>query len=286
LDGGETWSAEEHPEFDVTRKPEPLTHAMDFGHPDFALRCRRKCFWYSYDRGRTWDGPHDFGDFGLGLKLTARTDYVIKSPTEALLFLSAEVDGVQAGNYKDRAFCARTADGGRTFHFVSWINDDPRIVRGAMPATVCLPSNALVTTLRRRVDLTTKTRAEHCWIDAYQSLDQGASWQFLARVAYTDLGGRNGNPSSLTRLADGRLCVFYGFRAAPLGMRAKVSADNGATWGPEIVLRDDAATWDFGYPRSVLRPDGKVVSVYYYTTRQRPEQHIAATNWSAGSIAR
>jgi hypothetical protein len=63
-------------------------------------------------------------------------------------------------------------------------------------------------------------------------------------------------------------------------MRAKLSSDNGATWGPEITLRDDAANWDFGYPRSVLRPDGKVVTVYYFTTRQRPEQHIAATIWA------
>jgi hypothetical protein len=29
----------------------------------------------------------------------------------------------------------------------------------------------------------------------------------------------------------------------------------------------------------VQRSDGKVVTIYYYTTEQNPEQHIAATIW-------
>ena len=40
-----------------------------------------------------------------------------------------------------------------------------------------------------------------------------------------------------------------------------------------------ARTWDLGYPRSVLRPDGKIVTTYYFTTEERAEQHIAATLW-------
>ncbi len=43
------------------------------------------------------------------------------------------------------------------------------------------------------------------------------------------------------------------------------------------MLRDDALTWDMGYPRSVVRPDGKIVSIYYFTTAENKEQHIAAT---------
>jgi hypothetical protein len=65
-----------------------------------------------------------------------------------------------------------------------------------------------------------------------------------------------------------------------MGIRAKVSRDQGRTWGDEIVLRKDARTWDIGYPRTVVRKDGKLVTIYYYTTDARPEQHIAATIWS------
>jgi hypothetical protein len=142
---------------------------------------------------------------------------------------------------------------------------------------VRVSATELVSVLRRRFDL--GPGESHCWLDAFGSADNGHSWTFLSRVAYTDLGRRNGNPASLVRLPNGTLVVSYGFRAAPCGMRAKLSTDNGRSWGPEIMLRDDALTWDFGYPRSVVRPDGKVVTVYYYTTQQRPEQHIAATIW-------
>jgi hypothetical protein len=149
-----------------------------------------------------------------------------------------------------------------------------------MPSTVRISPTELVTTLRRRLD-PGGPRNEICWVDAFGSQDNGTSWSWLSRVAFTDLGGRNGNPPSLARLKDGRLCATYGFRAIPYGMRAKISADNGKTWGPEISLRDDAGTWDFGYPRTVVRPDGKVVTIYYFNTKGRSEQHIAATIWDA-----
>jgi len=69
-------------------------------------------------------------------------------------------------------------------------------------------------------------------------------------------------------------------------MRAKISKDNGKTWGDEIILRDDARTWDFGYPRMVVRPDGKLVTIYYYNTEKNPEQHIVATIWDPDALDR
>jgi hypothetical protein len=278
-DGGETWTVEPHPELDGRAPGAAVADPIDFAHPDFTFRAWHRSFWYSHDRGRTWQGPFDLGDLGLPGKLTARTDYLVTNRHEALFFMAAEVEGVQAGRYKDRAFCARTSDGGQTFQFVSWINGQPAAVRAVMPATVRLSSTELVTVLRRRFDVAPTAGNDHCWLDAFGSKDNGASWQYLSRVAYTDLGRHNGNPASLVRLPSGDLCVTYGFRAPPHGMRAKLSADGGRSWGPEISLRADALTWDFGYPRSVVRPDGKVVVVYYFNTAQRPEQHIAATIW-------
>ena len=79
--------------------------------------------------------------------------------------------------------------------------------------------------------------------------------------------------------ADGRLCVTYGYRGIPHGIRTRISPDKGAIWGEEIHLRDDARNWDFGYTRTVQRTDGKLVTIYYYTTADNPEQHIAATIW-------
>jgi hypothetical protein len=58
-----------------------------------------------------------------------------------------------------------------------------------------------------------------------------------------------------------------------------LSDDDGQSWGGEIILRDDGRNWDLGYPRMVQRLDGKLVTIYYYTTDHDPEQHIAATIW-------
>ncbi|MBX9654851.1 hypothetical protein K2Y11_14665 [bacterium] len=45
------------------------------------------------------------------------------------------------------------------------------------------------------------------------------------------------------------------------------------------AARDDAAGKDIGYPRSVERPDGKVVVVYYYYDQRSPDRYIGATIW-------
>ena len=50
------------------------------------------------------------------------------------------------------------------------------------------------------------------------------------------------------------------------------------------ALRQDAHTWDMGYTRTVVRPDGKLVTIYYYTTAERPEQHLEATIWEAKQL--
>src|SRR5690606_30579058 len=155
-------------------------------------------------------------------------------------------------------------DGGKTFDFLGWMaGDDPPLVRSVMPATVRAADGTLVTLLRRRFDLNTGYDNQLNWIDAYGSRDDGVTWGFLTRIAFTDTSMHNGNPPSLVRLPDDRLVAVYGVRAAPFGIRARISDDHGVTWGPEFILRDDARTWDIGYCRSVVRPDGKIVTCYY-----------------------
>ncbi|HUW20647.1 MAG TPA: exo-alpha-sialidase [Sedimentisphaerales bacterium] len=286
LDGGQTWTVEDPENFvgDEGLEEMPSPGNIDFASPDFAMRVTDGKFFISYDRGKTWKGPYKFPDFGTD-RLTSRTDYIVNGRNDCLLFLSAKESKVEAG-IQDRAFCARTTDGGKTFKFLSWMTGEPITVRSVMPSTVRISEKELVSAMRRRHDIkrsdapdTTKN-----WIDVYQSKDNGQSWEFLSKVADTDTGRRNGNPPSMVRLRDGRVCVTYGYRGEPCGIRARISADNGKTWGPEIHLRDDGRTWDMGYTRSVQRPDGKIVTIYYYTTNERPEQHIVATIWDPDKV--
>ncbi|MBN2355474.1 exo-alpha-sialidase [candidate division KSB1 bacterium] len=282
-DGGETWRIED-PDNYVGDHGEPLrlTAEIQFTHPDFAMRCSNNQFYYSYDRCRTWSGPFLFPDFGRE-KLTARTDYLVTGDRSCLVFLSTEEETVQA-QLQDWAFCAETIDGGENWQFLSWMAE-PDVKRAVMPSTVRIASGHLITALRRRYDkpFPNKPPKPQNWIDVYESTDNGRSWSFLSKVADTDRGKRNGNPPCLVKLADGRLAVTYAFRSIPYGIRAKISDDDGKTWSEEIHLRDDARTWDIGYTRSVQRGDGKMVTVYYYTTDDHPEQHIAATIWQIPS---
>ena len=94
-----------------------------------------------------------------------------------------------------------------------------------------------------------------------------------------------GNPPSLLMLKDGRLSLIYGFRSEPYGIRARLSSDKGQTWSDEIILRKDAGCWDLGYPRSVQRPDGKIVTAFYYNDDPNRERYIAATIWDPPPVA-
>jgi hypothetical protein len=279
LDGGRTWKEDDPEKFrGHLREAAPSPGGIRFTHPDFALRIERENFLYSNDRGRTWKGPYKIA--GIDHALTSRTDYLVNGPGDVFLFFSAQHPEVRAGNYKDRAFMARTTDGGKTFKFVSWMTHEPVSTRSVMSSTVRVSASELVSVLRRRDD------SRNNWIDAYASTDNGATWKFRSKVADTDRPdtGHNGNPPALVRLRNGRLVVAYGYRSPPFGIRARVSDDNGVTWGRELVLRDDARTWDIGYPRMVERPDGKVVTIYYITTEKDPEQHIAATIWDPNAV--
>ena len=66
-------------------------------------------------------------------------------------------------------------------------------------------------------------------------------------------------------------------RDAPFGMRARVSADAGANWSEEIILRDDGGISDLGYPRFVVRSDGQVLTVYYYNYGMDQDRFIGGT---------
>jgi hypothetical protein len=291
LDGGKTWRFEDPKIFaDKTRKAQNSQGNIKFAHPDFAMKVgnfgmvpeREDEFLVSYDRGRNWEGPYSFDGLEKaeqlkGFELTSRTDYLTMSRKECLVFKSA-----RSGAFgSDRAFVARTTDGGATFDFLSWIAgpDDP--YRAVMPSTVRLSDTKLLSALRRR-DMQNKDRNGYdAWVDVFVSHDNGGKWSFLSRVGVT--GDWNGNPPAMVKMKDGGLCCVYGNRDSRT-INAGYSSDDGKTWSRTCVLRDDYQldTYkdpDLGYPRLIERPDGKLVAIYYWATVENPHHHIAATIW-------
>jgi hypothetical protein len=288
LDGGETWTIETPPGLRpppgqrVARVPTgsdgkptlPFTGTMDFAKPGFALTARMldihvgpSRFYSTEDRGRTWQGPFEVPTFGHQ-GIAARTDYLVEGPRTLTMFLTAakHSDGKQG-----RVLCVRTTDGGRTWTLVSPVGPEPPPGQKAiMPSSVRLDERTILTAVRLVGS-----------IDLYRSGDNGRTWAFVGKPV-PGTGANNGNPPCLTRLTDGRLALTYGYRSAPYGIRARLSADDGRSWGREIVLRQDGGAWDLGYARTVQRPDGKLVTVYYFNDRPDQERYIAATIWDPG----
>jgi hypothetical protein len=288
LDGGETWSIEDpgargellteggflhgvpRPDVAIPAMKEP-EGGIDFTHSDFAMTVRTNStgagvsrFFYSYDRGHTWNGPFRLPSFGAP-GIAARTDYIVNGPHDCLLFLTA----AKANEKEGRLLVARTTDGGKTWERVSWIGPEPEGFE-IMPASVRLSPTDILVTARNR-------EGPRRWISAYLSRDDAATWEKLDDPV-PDAG--IGNPPAMIRLRDGRICLVWGFRGEPYGIRARLSSDGGQSWSDDYVLRDDGASRDVGYPRVVQRPDGKVVAVYYFTdAKTGPERYIGATLW-------
>jgi hypothetical protein len=272
LDGGMTWTVEVPSYLDENDREKPVTKlakAIDFDKKDIALRFREDTFYYSVDRCKTWEGPFALPTFGRP-GLLARTDYIVEGKRRVTAFAAAEKDGGSEG----QPLCIRTTDGGKTWYLVGWIGAQPPESYGyaIMPATVRIPGDGYYSMIRRGGVFDGERR---WWIEPYVSPDDGKSWYLLDEPTIDNAG----NPATLTRLADGRLAMTYGWRTAPYGMRARLSDDDGQTWSEEFILRQDGASWDIGYPRTVQRADGKCVTIYYYHTAEQPERYIAATIW-------
>jgi hypothetical protein len=121
------------------------------------------------------------------------------------------------------------------------------------------------------------------WIDLYRSSDEGQSWAYLTRPVPDT--GRGGNPPTLTRLQDGRLCLTSGYRDPPYRMEARFSSDDGQTWSAPRTLNRGAGNHDIGYPRTVQRPDGQMVTAYYWNDAPEGERYIVATIWDPAADA-
>lgn len=292
LDGGETWTMFDPDNFldDDNIKWLPagktvLTRPMDFNHDGFALRIfaagyhgnddPEGGFYYSYDRGATWNGPHSFGDLNdtywlNGMEMNPRTNYIITGPRSCYIFITARTDRFS------RVACIKTENGSLDFEFVSWVTPKSNDYTAIMPQTIRRSNGDYILAFRKIFRVESEFESA---IDVYISEDRCESWRFLSTVKKIK---DNSNPPSIVDLADGRLCCVYGDRDEKR-MAGKYSSDGGRTWGEEFIIRDNYRSvddWaDMGYPRMVMRADGKLAVMYYWAIARHPEQFIACSVW-------
>lgn len=215
----------------------------------------------SSDGGRTWHIDHDA--FPDSWPQAGRR----KSSPEGYLVPFGDVlpgaDGtLRVGLYggeKGAAFVFRSDDG-RTWRDPVPFNPEAEIHE---PALVHLGEGHWLMAARRN------------GLDLYTSEDDGRTWTHRQRLT-----GSQQHPGHLFQLTGGRVLLSYGNRNDPRGVDVRISDDRGKTWSePRRVV---AFQGDGGYPASVQRSDGQIVTAYY--ARRVPDHnryHMGVVIWDA-----
>ena len=134
------------------------------------------------------------------------------------------------------------------------IPDTPDATANDEPHTIALKSGKIVTLIR-------KQGGDRMTLFQSESTDGGRTWTMPHSIG---LGHRSGAPAHLIE-KDGLLIAVYGHRVeGEYQVRAAFSGDEGETWEGDHILTNLAdRDADFGYPASVVRKDGSILTVYY-----------------------
>ncbi len=106
-----------------------------------------------------------------------------------------------------------------------------------------------------------------------ESRDGGKTWTEPHDI------GVYGLPSHLLRLRDDRLLMTYGHRRPPFGNQARLSTDNGKTWGEAMLISTDGIGGDLGYPSTVELGDGTLLSLWYETMKEPKLAVLRQARW-------
>ncbi|MCX6909083.1 MAG: exo-alpha-sialidase [Verrucomicrobia bacterium] len=176
---------------------------------------------------------------------------------------------------RSTSFVLRSADDGETWELVTIAKPMTDAKEGEVgfdeTAIAELPDGRVMAMMRPDPD-------RHGYLYQSVSDDGGKTW---SRPVKTPMWGY---PAQLLALRDGRLLCSYGYRRAPMGIRACLSRNGGRTWdiAREFVLRADGKRngSDLGYPLTTELEDGMLLTIYYFTCGDGIT-HIAATRWKA-----
>ena len=91
--------------------------------------------------------------------------------------------------------------------------------------------------------------------------------------------GYDGSPPHYFKHSSGAVVLSYCRRRAPFPTVARVSYDNGVTFGEEIMVTPSSLSADLGYPASTENANGEMVTVHYQRTDDNKGTFIKYTIW-------
>jgi hypothetical protein len=258
------------------------TQSSNFGTPNSRPYVR-----ISRDAGRNWSRSYRLPLEALPAAST-NSSQMVRSDGRSMLMLTM----VSADGWTRRPMAFLSTPDRSTWRFLSFVTpkEDPFAStdgdwaklassfafgghRWFYPRTVELKSGRILCTLRCQ-----RSPQGDMWSEMYYSDDGGSTWGFRSRI--NDFGA----PTSLVYMKDGRLVAVYGYRLPPYGIRAAVSEDEGLTWNPEIIVRDDGGSWDLGYPQAIESTRGQVMAAYYFNSKHDRIQADGGVRHIARSI--
>ena len=267
LDGGESWS---HPTVVAADGPDNRNPAFEVaadgallvtfikqvnytdGNYDFSGALPTPLYISrSEDNGATWSTSL--------AKVDGQESWNVASPFGKMVTLR---DGTVIMSYYDSStsFLIRSHDGGRT-----WVAPVTIATGGYNETAICdLGDGRLLVVMRDN---------DEAGMYQSDSEDGGYTWSEPRRLT-----GPAEHPGDVIRLQDGRLLLTYGRRLVPWGVQGMLSTDDGRTWDEnnKVLLVGDSGSWDQGYPSSIQRDDGTIVTAYYsselHIIRPRPAE--------------
>ena len=209
----------------------------------------------SANHGKTWSAPRPIAvapyewayPFGHILELA-----------DGSLLLTAYAGQLPMSRERENVVIAlHSTDGGETW---------------SAPSVIARGYNEVSTVLRRDGSILAVMRASAgAYLASTVSGDHGRHWTAPIRVTEN-----NEHFGDLLRLRGGGLLLTFGQRNKPFGVQAMLSRDDGETWdrSHRFVLAWDGDHGDTGYPVTVERPDGRLVTIYYVVYGERDPEGV------------
>ena len=224
----------------------------------------------SADGGRRWEGPlypphiePELNNSATGEPLPAYNRGALCEGKNGNIYWVVAASDSNAPETKTSTHLVVSKDKGRTWIYSAPVAIDERVSFNET-SVYETPKGDLVAFLR-----TAGLDDQAC---IARSTDGGKTFQPWQTMGF------QGHPLQALRLPDNRVLVVYGYRHKPFGIRARILNAECTDFNsaPELVLRDDGATTDLGYPWAVMLDKKQILVTYYFATEER-SQHIAGT---------
>ena len=211
----------------------------------------------SRDNGETWDAPTMINIFKGRYPSPYGKIVTLDDGALLMTFYTADdfrnVPMPRPGPLANYAYTIRSKDQGRTWGEVSLLGagfDETGLIQTRNKEVLAL--------MRSGPGVAEGTPRQALFLT--RSSDRGKTWSPPERITR-----EMEIPADLVELSDGRIVLTHGERNFPMGVHALVSSDGGRTFNlrDRLSLSWFANNRDTGYPSSVVRKDGRVLTLYY-----------------------